>query len=257
LSKESTSFPVDYSSSAVHHPRIVRVRCRHFNPARRWSRHPDRRRPCSQSRRRQIVCPQRVRARTPLVKTSDCQHLPIFHVKPTLTPLPTQHQTSKVKAETHRLLTQLALPYTLFFTGVWPENDVRRRRRSLYGHPSDTGKFELFGEGNVYSRLVFHIWPPPGLMHTNPGQYHGRPPDRSRPFSHHLSHVPCLPARDRAFRSKATGRLSERFCRSCGTACLWCRPPNKPDDLSESLSCRPSILNARFSSREAGERVIT
>jgi len=84
------------------------------------------------------------------VKPPTVSTVPIFHVQADANPPPHTTPDLKVKAETHRLLTQLALPYTLFFTGVWPEMMFADAGGPYMGIHLDTGKFELFGEGNVY-----------------------------------------------------------------------------------------------------------
>lgn len=88
-----------------------------------------------------------------LGETSDCQCFQ-FHRR-----VDTNFKTMldlKVKAETHTLLKELALPYALFFTGVWPEMLFANTGGPSMGIHFDTGKFELFGEGNMYAG--FSLW---------------------------------------------------------------------------------------------------
>ena len=54
----------------------------------------------------------------------------------------------KVKADAHDLLKQLHLPYTLFFTGIWPEM-MGKQYGPVIGIDFESGKFRLFGDGRL------------------------------------------------------------------------------------------------------------
>ena len=53
----------------------------------------------------------------------------------------------RVKAEAHDLLKELRLPYTLFFTGIWPEMLLPNSVGPYVGFDLAAGKFQLFGDG--------------------------------------------------------------------------------------------------------------
>lgn len=49
------------------------------------------------------------------------------------------------KANTHALLKKLNLPYTLFFTGIWPSMILEYGKAT--GIDFDAGTFSFFGDG--------------------------------------------------------------------------------------------------------------
>ncbi|KAF8531391.1 NAD-P-binding protein [Gautieria morchelliformis] len=55
----------------------------------------------------------------------------------------------KAKVEAHGLLKELQLPYTLFFTGIWPETLFKEHGGPLVGIDFEAGKFRLFGDGKI------------------------------------------------------------------------------------------------------------
>lgn len=54
-----------------------------------------------------------------------------------------------VKAEAHELLKELRIPYTLFFTGIWPELLLPNAIGPHIGIDFAAGKFQLFGDGKL------------------------------------------------------------------------------------------------------------
>jgi len=57
----------------------------------------------------------------------------------------------KAKSDAHVLLRELNLPYTLFFTGIWPEILVDKQFALVFGIDWVSGKFSTFGDGNRYA----------------------------------------------------------------------------------------------------------
>ncbi|KIJ55921.1 hypothetical protein M422DRAFT_239087 [Sphaerobolus stellatus SS14] len=57
----------------------------------------------------------------------------------------------KPKADTHTLLKELDIPYTLFFTGIWPEIVFTAAFGQAIGLDFKAGKFSLFGDGTSAS----------------------------------------------------------------------------------------------------------
>jgi hypothetical protein len=55
----------------------------------------------------------------------------------------------KVKADAHDLLKELHLPYTLFFTGLWPEMLLPGGIGPIVGIDLEAGRFDLFGDGTL------------------------------------------------------------------------------------------------------------
>ncbi|KIJ40230.1 hypothetical protein M422DRAFT_32294 [Sphaerobolus stellatus SS14] len=72
----------------------------------------------------------------------------------------------KPKADTHDLLKELNLPYTLFFTGLWPSLILEPVSGILMGMDFDAGKFNFFGDGKI------------GLSWTTPEDF--------VPLAHHI-----------------------------------------------------------------------
>jgi hypothetical protein len=52
-----------------------------------------------------------------------------------------------VKVDAQSLLKELHLPYTLFFTGIWPEMLLPGGIGGILGIDLVAGKFDLFGDG--------------------------------------------------------------------------------------------------------------
>ncbi|KIJ41708.1 hypothetical protein M422DRAFT_255326 [Sphaerobolus stellatus SS14] len=55
----------------------------------------------------------------------------------------------KAKANTQDLLKELNLPYTLFFTGIWPSTILNPAIGQALGIDFEAGKFTLFGDGTA------------------------------------------------------------------------------------------------------------